>query len=451
MKTLLASTASHATDYLARLPDRAVFPQAGDIELLENLGGPLPESPTSPQEVMEKMARYASPATVASAGPRYFGFVVGGVLPAALAANWLAGAWDQNAGAWVMSPAAARLEQVALDWLVDLLGLPPETGAGFVTGATMANFTGLAAARQHLLDRLGWDVTTHGLYGAPEIQVVVGEEVHVSLLKSLSLLGFGSQRVTRVPADDQGRMRPDRLPELDDRTILCLQAGNVNSGAFDPAAELIPLARQAGAWVHTDGAFGLWALASPELAPLASGFEQADSIATDAHKWLNVPYDSGIAFVRQPTALQRAMAAGPAAYLDGMAASNREPDHYTPDMSRRARGVEIWAALQSLGRSGLAEMVERCCRLARQMADGLQESGFDVLNEVVLNQVVVSFGSPEHTREVIRRVQEGGEMWAGSTVWQGRAGMRLSVSNWSTTQADIARSLEAIRQSADRV
>jgi len=444
MNPFLHRTATHAGAYLESLKTRRVSPEAGAVAGLARLAGPLPEDPTSPEEVLDLLAECGSPATVATAGPRYFGFVIGGTLPASLAANWMAGVWDQNAGIHVMSPTAAVLEETALQWLVELLGLPQGTGAGFVTGATMANFTGLAAARHHLLNRKSWDVTARGLYGAPEIRVVLGEEAHVSLLKALSLLGLGSGRVERVPVDAQGRMRPEAVPDADGLTILCIQAGNVNSGAFDPAGEIVPRAQAAGAWVHVDAAFGLWALASPKYSHLAAGIEAADSIGTDAHKWLNVPYDSGIAFCRHPEALVGAMSASPAAYLDMMASPLREPDSYTPEMSRRARGIEIWAALRSLGKRGLAELVERNCRQARRFAEGLQAAGFRVHNEVLLNQVVVSFGDAERTQEVIRRIQEDGVMWAGSTVWRGKTAMRISVSNWATTEEDVEMSLEAI-------
>ncbi|HXT34747.1 MAG TPA: pyridoxal-dependent decarboxylase, partial [Chloroflexota bacterium] len=383
-----------------------------------------------------------SPGTVASAGPRYFGFVTGGALPAALAAHWLAGAWDQNVTLTVMSPTASQLETTALRWLLDLLALPPESGGAFVTGATMANFTALAAARHALLSREGWDVEARGLFGAPEITVLVGDEVHISLLKALSLVGFGRDRVIRVPVDNQGRMRADALPPITGPTILCLQAGNVNSGAFDPAATLIPIAHQAGAWVHVDGAFGLWAAAAPARAALCAGFAEADSWATDAHKWLNVPYDSGIAFVRDANTLAGAMSAQGAAYIP--TGAGREPSHYTPEMSRRGRGIEIWAALRSLGRDGLAGLIERCCRHAARFAEGLRASGYEVLNEVVLNQVLVHFHDDEITRRVIAGVQAGGVCWCGGTVWQGKAAMRISVSSWATTEEDVKRSLAAM-------
>jgi len=378
---------------------------------------------------------------VASAGPRYFGFVTGGTLPAALAANYLAGAWDQNAVFHVASPTTAYLEEVCRRWLIALFGLPPEAGIGFVTGATMANFSALAAARHTLLNRLGWDVEAAGLFGAPSIKVIVGAEAHVSVLKALSLLGLGRERVIRVAVDGQGRMRPDTIPALTEPAIICIQAGNVNTGAFDPATEICAIAKASGSWVHVDGAFGLWAAACPERAHLAAGISGADSWATDAHKWLNVPYDSGIAFVADPQHLKASMASR-AAYL--IAGDAREPSHYTPELSRRARGVEVWAALRSLGRSGLADLIERNCRYARRFADGLKNAGCDVLNEVVLNQVLVSFGSAEQTRRVIRRVQEDGTCWCGGTDWQDRAAMRISVSSWATTEEDVARSLSAI-------
>lgn len=445
---LLRQTADYASRYLATLDERPVAPKPEDVARLAALGGPLPESPTDPGDVLALLDRYGSPATVASAGGRYFGFVIGGSLPAALAANWLAGAWDQNAGLYAASPVGATLEQIAGGWLLDALGLPDSCEVGFVSGATMANLSGLAAARHELLARQGWDVEAQGLYGAPPITVVVGDEVHVSLLKALSLLGLGRERVIRVPADDQGRMRPDRLPPLDGSTLLCLQAGNVNTGAMDPAAELCVLAREAGAWVHVDGAFGLWMAATSHRASLMAGYDQADSWATDAHKWLNVPYDCGLVFCRHPQALHAAMAAS-ASYL--IETDQREPHLTVPEMSRRARGVEIWAALRSLGRSGLAEMIERTCALAQQFANGLRGAGFDILNEVVSNQVLVSFGDADTTRQVIAAVQQDGTAWCGGTVWHGQAAMRISVSSWATTEADVTRSLDAMIRVASEV
>jgi glutamate/tyrosine decarboxylase-like PLP-dependent enzyme len=340
-----------------------------------------------------------------------------------------------------MSPVASRLEEIVIPWLRDVLRLPESCGAGLVTGATMANFTALAAARHAILKRVGWSVEDDGLFGAPPIQVIVGAEVHVSLLKALSMLGLGRARVIRVPADDQGRMLADQIPPLDNRTIVCIQAGNVNTGAFDPAANICARAHEAGAWVHVDGAFGLWAAASPNYAHLMVGFDAADSWATDCHKWLNVPYDSGLAFVRNPEDLRSSMTMS-AAYLHESA--TRDSAMFTPEASRRARGIEIWAALRSLGRTGLAEMIESNCKLACRFADGIRTAGHTVLNDVVLNQVMVSFGGAAKTRRVIAAIQSDGTCWCGGTEWHGHTAMRISVSNWSTTEDDVDRSLRAM-------
>jgi len=441
MEHLLKDTAERAWRYRRSLHDRTVAPTPEALANLRRLDEPLPEAPTDPEAVIAQLDELGSPATMASAGGRFFGFVVGSSLPATLAANWLAGAWDQNAGIVVLSPIAAKLEEVAMRWMLGLLGLPPECGAGFVTCATQANFAGLAAARHALLARRGWDVETRGLFGAPPITVVVSEQVHVSVLKALTLLGLGRERVISAPVDGQGRIRSDAMPRLDADTIVCLQAGDVNTGAFDPAAEIIPRAKDAGAWVHVDGAFGLWAAAAPARAHLVKGFADADSWATDAHKWLNVPYDSGIVFVRDPRHLHAAMAVN-APYL--VISDAREPEHYTPDFSRRARGVEVWAALRSLGRRGLADLIERTCRHATRFAQGLRAAGYDILNDVVINQVLVSFGDAERTRRVIAAIQVEGTCWAGATVWQGHTAMRISVSSWATTDQDVERSLEAM-------
>ena len=441
IEQLLNNAARRGGRYLESLPGRHVGPAPEAVERLGQLDIPLQDGPLDPAAVLAELDEIGSPATVASAGGRYFGFVIGGSLPAALAANVLAAAWDQNAGLKIASPAGAAFEEVAMRWLVDLLGLPEGTGAGFVTGATMANFTGLAAARHALLEGSGWDVEADGLFGAPPLTVIVGDEVHVSVLKALSMLGLGRKRVVRIPVDGQGRMRADAFPEISGPAIVCLQAGNVNTGAFDPAAELCAAAHDAGAWVHVDGAFGLWALVSPELAHLADGVPDADSWAVDAHKWLNVPYDSGIAFTRRPEILRAAMMAS-AAYL--VEDESRQPMHYTPEFSRRARGIEVWAALRSLGRSGTVDLVERTCRLARQFAEGLSRAGFEVLNEVCLNQVLVSFGDPGETNRVIAALQAEGTCWCGGTVWQGHTAMRISVSGWATTEADVDACLGAI-------
>jgi glutamate/tyrosine decarboxylase-like PLP-dependent enzyme len=447
MKKLLAETADRSARYLAGLPHRNVAPLPEDVARLETLGGPLPDGPADPAEVLALLDDIGSPATVASAGGRYFGFVIGGSLPAALAANWLAGAWDQNAAMQIMSPVAAKLEEIVLAWMVDLLGLPAGSGAGFVTGTTMANFTAVAAARTTLLQRAGWNVEEDGLFGAPPIHVVVGEEVHVSLLKALSMLGLGRSRVTRVAADAQGRMRPEALPVLDDRTLVCIQAGNVNTGGFDPASEICARARDKGSWVHVDGAFGYWAAVSPEYAPLLAGADAADSWAIDCHKWLNVPYDSAVAVVRKAENLKTAMVMS-AAYLTP--GGGREPWHYAPEASRRARAVELWAAMRSLGRAGLKELIERNCDQAKMFADRLRRAGFAILNDVVLNQVLVSFGTDDETRRVIAALQAEGTCWCGGTQWHGQAAMRISVSSWATTTEDVERSLEAIIRTAKK-
>ena len=434
--------AEAALRYLDGLADRPVGPPPEALARLAELGGPLPEQPTPAADVVALLDEVAGPATVASAGGRYFGFVIGTSLAAARAASWLATAWDQNGGLLASGPATAVIEEIAAGWVLDVLRLPAGGGVGFVTGATAGNLVGLAAARHALLAGQGWDVEEDGLFGAPPLTVVVGDEVHVSLLKALSVLGLGRSRVVRVPVDGQGRMRADRLPPLDDRTILCLQAGNVNTGASDPFTELIPAARAAGAWVHVDGAFGLWLAAAPARAHLVAGIEDADSWSTDGHKWLNVPYDSGLAICRDRRPMLAAMSASAAAYLQG--GDRPEPYQFTPEMSRRARGVEVWAALRSLGRAGVAELVERNCRLAARFADGLAAAGHEVLNDVVANQVLAHFGDDDTTRTVVAAVQADGTCWCGPTVWQGRAAMRVSVSSDATTDDDVDRSVAAV-------
>lgn len=439
---LLADAAIRASRYLESLKTRAVAPSEGAIQRVERLCGPLSETGEDPASVVRQLDELGSPATVATAGGRYYGFVIGGSLPAALAANWLAGAWDQNGAAQVMSPVAARLEATALDWIRELLGLPMAVRGAFVTGDTMANFSALAAARHAVLAAAGWDVEARGMFGAPPVTVVVGEEVHVSVLKALMLVGFGRDRVVRIPTDDQGRMRADLLPDLHGPTVVCAQAGNVNTGAFDPVGEICDRAHRAGAWVHVDAAFGLWAHASPPRRGLTAGIDAADSWALDLHKWLNVPYDSGAVYVRDGRHLRAAMSGAAAAYLPQSAEG--EPMEYAPEMSRRARGVDAWAALRSLGRNGAAELVEACCRRAARMAAILRTGGCRILNDVVLNQVLVSFGSDEETYRVVRAVQREGTCWCGSTVWHGVAAMRVSVSSWATTDDDIDRSAAAI-------
>jgi aromatic-L-amino-acid decarboxylase len=438
---VLRSAAERAFQYAGGVRERRVAPGARELKGLERFRETFPDGPSNAESVVAMLDEFGSPATVATTGGRYFGYVIGGVLPAALGANWLAGAWDQNAALRAMSPIAAELEDVVLQWICEALNLPLDCEGGLVTCATTANFTALAAARYALLRKAGWDVAEDGMFGAPPIEVVVGAEVHASVSKALSLAGFGKRRVTLVESDEQGRMRSDNLPKLSERAIVCIQAGNVNSGSFDPAAEICRWAHAQGAWVHVDGAFGLWAGVSPKFKHLTEGFELADSWATDAHKWPNVNYDSGIVLVRDGAALRAAMTLS-AAYL--APGTRREPMHHTPEASRRARGVELWAALKSLGRSGLCDLIERTCSLAKRFKSGLLSAGFRVLNEVVINQVLVSFGGDAITREVIRRIQEDGTCWCGGTEWKGKTAMRISVSSWATTQSDVDRSLEAM-------
>jgi glutamate/tyrosine decarboxylase-like PLP-dependent enzyme len=442
MNTLLEDAAKRAIAYLEGLDSRSVAPTPQAIDNLKLLDESLPEETSDPANTLKLLDEVGSPASMAMAGSRYFGFVIGGSLPVSLAANWLAGAWDQNAVLYNVAPAAARLEQTALRWLIELLGLPRESGGGFVTGATVANFTALAAARNAVLKRAGWNVEADGLFGAPPITVIVGEEVHVSPVKALGMLGLGRSRMVKVPVDGQGRMRAEAFPKLSGPAIVLVQAGNVNTGAFDPIDEICEIAHQADAWVHVDGAFGLWATASSSLKPLTAGVANADSWAMDFHKWLNTPYDSGLALVRDAHALQAAMAVT-AEYLP-TTSSYRNPSDFVPELSRRARGVEVWAALRALGRKGVAELVDRNCRQARRFAEGLRSAGYQILNDVVLNQVLVSFGDAETTRNVISGIQSDGTCWCGGTVWQGQTARRISVSSWATTDDDVEKSLNAM-------
>ncbi len=441
MTELLQDAAARAQVYFSGLDDRAVAPTTEALAALSGFAGPWPETGLDPADVLAKLDRLGGPGTMASAGPRYFGFVTGGSLPVALAANWLASAWDQNAFSSTSSPLGAALETACLGWLREIFGLPATAGGAFVTGATMANFTGLAAARHAVLAKVGWDVERDGLFGAPPITVLAGGEGHAALLKAVRMLGLGEGRVKALAVDGQGAIRPDALPPIAGPTILCLQAGNVNSGAFDPAQALIARAQEQGAWVHVDGAFGIWAKAAPGRAHLALGYELADSLAVDGHKWLNVPYDSGIALIREPNALRAAMSVS-AAYLPDQ--DVREPYDYTPECSRRLRAADIWAALASLGREGLAELIETCCRHGSMMATGLRAAGFEVLNQVDLNQVLVSFGADEHTLRVIAALQADGTAWCGGTHWRDRAAMRISFSSWATRDEDVEKTLAAI-------
>ena len=462
-RALLARTADMAATWLGDLEGRPVGGPVDLDALRRAIGGPLPETGTDPVEIVQAIAAAADPGLVGTAGPRYFGFVIGGSLPAALATDWLVSTWDQNGVMYVVSPAAAVAEEVAGGWLVELLGLPSGTSVGFVTGATMANFTALAAARHSVLAAVGWDVERLGLQGAPPVTVVTHEGTHVTVYASLQMLGMGREgdRVRRIAADDQGRMRPDLLREalaaIDGPVIVCTQAGNVNTGAFDPFDELVPIAHERGAWVHIDGAFGIWAAAVPSMLDRMRGHELADSWSTDAHKWLNVPYDSGLVFVRDKAAHHAAMTLGAEYYVE-TAGGERDNYNWVPESSRRARGFTVLAALRSVGRAGLVDLIERDSRLARRMASHLATGPrVRILNDVVLNQVLVRFddarggenadeaaAGDQRTRAVIDAVQRDGTCWLGGTMWQGRAAMRVSVSSWKTTDDDIDRSAEAI-------
>ena len=446
LRQLLGEASERAVRFLESLPERPVGAECGTDDLVRSLGGTLPPSGQPASEILARLDEIGHRGVVASAGPRYFGFVTGGALPSSLAANWLAAAWDQNAFSETASPIAAAVESIAMRWVLELLELPANAGVAFVTGATMANFSALAAARRSVLLAHGYDVDRSGLHGAPKITVVAGEQAHTTLFKAFGMLGLGRDRVIRVPADEEGRLRADALPDLTGPAIVCTQAGNVNTGAFDPVDAVCDAVRAHDVWVHVDGAFGLWARASRQHGALARGMERADSWATDAHKWLNVPYDSGLAIVRDSAALRCAMSMQ-ADYLPQH--EGRQPFDFTPEASRRARGLEIWAAIASLGSGGVEELVERSCRHARRFADALSRAGHQILNQVALNQVLVSFGDDLTTSEVIRGVQRDGTCWCGGTRWNGRTAMRISVSSWATTDEDVERSVAEILSVAD--
>ena len=453
ISNLLQGVQRHAAEWFASLDTRPVRAMVTAEELRTALHGPLPNEGTSPEVIACSLAQIGMTGTVASAGPRYFGFVVGGSLPAALAADWLVSAWDQNGGIYALSPLVSVIEQVTGSWLRELAGLPSTMSFGFVTGCQMANFTSLAAARHRVLSDAGWDIEANGLFGAPSIEVMVSEEAHYTIGMALRLLGLGANRVRCIPTDDQGRMRVQDLSmavrDGNGPCIICAQAGNVNTGAIDPLHEIAQVAKHRNAWLHVDGAFGLWGAASPERARLLEGVEQANSVATDGHKWLNVPYDCGIVFCADEVAHRSAMSLG-AAYIV-TTGGERDSHEFVPEESRRARAIPVYAALRSLGRAGLAELVERNCRQAHRLATALRAAGHEVLNDVLLNQVLVSFGTPEETQRTIAAIQEDGTCWCGGTVWKGRTAMRVSICNWSTTDEDVDQSIEAIMRAAANV
>ncbi len=457
VRDLLGLTADYAAQYLGSLDERPIHAQASVEELRNALGGPLPEEGQGDAQVVAELIAAAEPGVVSMPSGRYFGFVIGGALPAALAADWLTSTWDQNAGLVAGGPSAAVVEEVALEWLRELLCLPEGVSAGFVTGCQMADVTALAAARHHVLTDAGWDLARDGLQGAPRIRVLVGEERHVTIDRALRFLGIGSAQIVAVSADAEGRLVPKALSKEirsdEGPTIVCAQSGNVNTGSFDPLAEIADIAGDAGAWLHVDGAFGLWAAASPRFRDLVAGAERADSWATDGHKWLNVPYDSGIAFCAHPESHQAAMSVR-ASYLEQADPdAGRDQMDWTPEFSRRARGFPIYAAIRALGRIGIAAMVERCCDHASRFAELLgSEPGVEILNDVVLNQVLVRFADDDAaTQAVVKGVQEDGTCWLSGTTWQGRGAMRISVSNWQTTTEDVERSVGAILEAASVV
>jgi glutamate/tyrosine decarboxylase-like PLP-dependent enzyme len=456
---ILLRAARHADEYLDFVAHRPVGATASGDELRQRLGGPMESNGHDAKAVLDLLAAAALSGTVATQGPRYFGFVVGGSLPATTAADWLVSAWDQNVGIFALSPLVAIVEEIAAAWLCDIVGLPATTSVGFVTGCQMANFTGLAAARHHVLRQAGWDVEALGLTGAPPIDILISDEAHYTIFMALRLLGFGAARARRVPTDEQGRMRAPELHAMlaggTGPCIVCTQVGNVNTGAFDPIADVVDAVRARGAWLHVDGAFGLWASASPTLKHLVAGVSRADSIATDGHKWLNVPYDSGIVFCAHRAAHRAAMSIV-AAYIVHDAVE-RDPHEFVPEESRRARAVPVYVALRTLGRDGLRDLVERCCAHATRIAATLSaHPSVQILNDVVLNQVLVRFSAPGRdadalTRDIIAGVQQDGTCWLGGTTWHGMAAMRIAISNWSTTPDDIDRSAEAILEVAERL
>jgi glutamate/tyrosine decarboxylase-like PLP-dependent enzyme len=446
-RELLRRTAELAADFLDTLDERPVFPRDAVEEIAEALGGPLPSSPSDPLEVVDLMAREIERGVVATAGSRYFGYVIGGALPATVAADWLTTVWDQCAGLGALGPSASVVEVIVGDWLREIFGLPADSSFAITTGCQMAHVTALAAARHRVLATRDWDVRERGMADSPAISVVVGRYRHVTVDRALRLVGIGSAQLVVVDADGAGRMRPEALQtalaDIDGPKIVCAQAGEVNTGSFDPLAEIVGIVRETDAWLHVDGAFGLWAAASPTRRHLLDGVAGADSWATDGHKWLNVPYDCGLVFCADPAA-HRASMTMQASYFEGQGKWVRDAADWTPESSRRARAFTVYAALRSLGRDGLAELVDRCCMLASHFAERISAlPGCELLNDVVLNQVLFRFEDDDATNAVMARVQDSGEAWMGGTMWDGRAAIRVSVSGWRTTEADIDRTIAA--------
>jgi len=454
LKDLLGRALEYSARYRQDLSQNSGKPQRSYYEMREALQEALPETGSAPGTVLEELVERATPGLMPMAGPRFFGFVIGASHPAGVAADWMVSAWGQNAGYHTPTPAAAAMEEIAEGWLVDILDLPPGSSVGFVTGATVANAVGLSAARTRVLLDAGWDVDADGLFGAPEVAVLVGDDAHSSVFSALQMIGFGYKRVTRIATDDQGRMRADALEaalaKVSGPSIVIAQAGQINTGAYDPFSEIVAIAHARGAWVHVDGAFGLWARATASLKHLTEGIEGADSWVTDGHKWLQVPYDSGFAIVRDREAHQRAMTQW-GSYLPSINQGDRVPSAFVPELSRRARGMPVWAMLKTLGRAGVAELVERHCALARRFAELLAaEPGIRIMNEVTINQVIVNFGEGDAaarkaaTEAVIAKVQQGGVCFVGGAAWHGDWVMRLSISSGTTTEADIDMSAAAI-------
>src|SRR2546423_11027726 len=440
---LLDKARQFAGEYIDSLEERPVFPGEKSLRAMHALVESLPENPSDPFLILDQLQEIGAPAVVTQTGGRYFGFVNGGILPVGLAARWMADVWDQNTAHYVMSPINSRLEEICERWIVSLLGFPEETAAGFVSGTTIANFSGLCAGRNELLRRRGWDVAKLGLYGAPRIRIIAGADAHAAVHKSISMLGLGSDNVELVAADDHGRMRPDQIPKLDESALIVTQAGNVNSGAIDQIGKICDRVRPSGSWVHVDGAFGMWARAVPSMSEMCEGIEKADSWSLDAHKTLNVPYDSGIIFCRRREALTNAFKAS-ASYFQW--SEHRDSMNFRPSMSNRARVIELWAVLKTLGREGVQQLVEQLCENAREIAQRLSTEKFQIHNDVVFNQVLVSCGDDALTKATVENIQRSGECWCGGSTWHGRSVIRISVCDWATTSKEMERTVGAFVQ-----